>query len=154
MKALELKVPPVLVFLILAAAMYLLAEFDNGWLYMHIPLKSIWVLGLFLLSGYVGISGVLEFKRAKTTVDPTKPDKASCIVDSGIFSKTRNPMYVALFALLLSWGFWLEDGLAIALACLFVPYMNRFQIRPEERALEAMFGEDYRTYKVKVRRWI
>ncbi|GAL21032.1 putative protein-S-isoprenylcysteine methyltransferase [Vibrio maritimus] len=154
MNALELKVPPVLVFLILAAVMYLLATFDNGWLYMHIPLKSIWALGLFSLSGYVGISGVLEFKRAKTTVDPTKPDKASCIVDSGIFSKTRNPMYLALFALLLSWGFWLEDGLAIALAFLFLPYMNRFQIFPEERALEAQFGHDYREYKAKVRRWI
>ncbi|GMQ46345.1 methyltransferase family protein [Vibrio sp. 10N] len=154
MKALELKVPPVLVFLIIAALMYFIAWYDNGWLYTYIPLKTVWALGLFILSGIVGVSGVVEFRRAKTTVDPTKPNKASCVVDSGIFSKTRNPMYLALFTLLLSWGFWLEDGLALTLCWLFIPYMNRFQIKPEERILESMFGEDYRQYKAKVRRWI
>lgn len=154
MRALELKVPPVLVFMIIAVVMYLLARFDNGWFYTYIPLKSVWSLGLFLISGFVGVSGVIEFKRASTTVDPTKPHKASCIVDSGIFAKTRNPMYVALFALLLSWGFWLEDGLALALSWLFIPYMNRFQIYPEERALESAFGDAYLDYKAKVRRWL
>lgn len=154
MKALELKIPPVLLFILFAVSMYVLAAIDNGWLYMHIPLKSIWVTALFVFSGYMGISGVLEFKKAKTTVDPTKPTKASSVVDTGIFSKTRNPMYVALFILLLSWGFWLEDGLSLFLSMFFIPYMNRFQIKPEERALEKIFGDDYLSYKAKVRRWI
>ncbi|AYV20033.1 methyltransferase family protein [Vibrio mediterranei] len=154
MKALELKIPPVLLFILFAVSMYALAAIDNDWLYMHIPLKSIWVTALFVFSGYMGISGVLEFKKAKTTVDPTKPTKASSVVDTGIFSKTRNPMYVALFTLLLSWGFWLEDGLSLFLSMFFIPYMNRFQIKPEERALEKIFGDDYLSYKAKVRRWI
>lgn len=154
MKALELKIPPVLLFLIIAVCMYLIATIDNGWFYTYIPLRSVWSIGLFVVSGFVGISGVVEFRRAKTTVDPTKPDKASSVVDSGIFAKTRNPMYVALFLLLLSWGFWLEDGLALTFCWLFIPYMNRFQILPEERALEAAFGAAYLDYKAKVRRWV
>ncbi|MFC5077752.1 hypothetical protein VTH8203_02259 [Vibrio thalassae] len=154
MKALELKIPPVVLFILFAVAMYALASVDNGWVYMHIPLKIIWVAILFVFSGYVGVSGVIEFKKAKTTVDPTKPNKASTVVNSGIFSKTRNPMYVALFTLLLCWGFWLENGLSLMLSIFFIPYMTRFQIKPEERALERIFGDDYLTYKAKVRRWI
>ena len=154
MKALELKIPPVLVFILFAAIMNGLEKVDNGWLFMYIPLKIIWVSGLVIMSGYFGIAGVLEFRKAQTTVDPTKPEKASCIVDTGVFSITRNPMYVALFALLVAWGIWLEDGLSLFLCSLFVPYMTRFQIKPEEKVLESLFGDDYLVYKNKVSRWL
>ncbi|MFA0439143.1 hypothetical protein BCU70_06730 [Vibrio sp. 10N.286.49.C2] len=154
MKALELKIPPVAVFLVLAILMFAIHSVDSTWLFIYIPLKVIWVVLLVAASGYVGISGVYEFKRAKTTVDPTRPDKASQVVDSGIFSLTRNPMYVALYCLLLAWGIWLEDVLSLLTSVLFVLYINRFQIQPEERALTRMFGEQYLDYKARVRRWI
>jgi protein-S-isoprenylcysteine O-methyltransferase Ste14 len=102
----------------------------------------------------VGVSGVREFHKATTTVNPTTPDKASTVVDTGIFRQTRNPMYVALLLLLFAWGVWLEDIVALVFSWLFVAYMNQFQIKPEEQALERLFGEDYLDYKSKVRRWI
>ncbi|MCL9774862.1 methyltransferase family protein [Vibrio methylphosphonaticus] len=153
-KGLELKIPPVVVFVIFAAVMYGIHAVDSTWLFLYIPLKVVWIGLLVLISGYVGVSGVREFHRSSTTVDPTRPHKASKIVDSGVFSVTRNPMYVALYCLLLAWGIYLEDVLSLLLSVLFIVYMTRFQIRPEEEILEDKFGSEYRAYKAKVRRWI
>ncbi len=153
MKALELKIPPVAVFIIFAVIMYVIGKVQLG-IYTYIPGKALWVSALVIISVVVGFSGVREFHKATTTVNPTTPEKASTIVDTGIFRQTRNPMYVALLLLLFAWGVWLEDMVALVFSCLFVAYMNHFQIRPEERALERLFGEDYLDYKSKVRRWI
>jgi len=106
------------------------------------------------LSGVIGIAGVLAFRQAQTTVNPVKPESASTVVSNGIFAYTRNPMYLALLLLLLAYAIWLENMLAFVGCPLFVAYMNRFQIYPEERALEGLFGERYLVYKQKVRRWI
>ncbi len=108
----------------------------------------------FVLSGVVGITGVREFRKAKTTVNPVKPETASTVVASGIFAYSRNPMYLALLLLLLAYACWLQNAITFAFAPLFVLYMNRFQIEPEERALEKRFVSDYLQYKQKVRRWI
>ncbi|MGF1776269.1 methyltransferase family protein [Vibrio nomapromontoriensis] len=154
LKGLELKVPPVVVFVIFAVVMYGIHAVDSTWLFLYIPLKVAWIGLLVLVSGYLGVSGVREFHRSSTTVDPTRPHKASKIVDSGVFTVTRNPMYVALYCLLLAWGVYLEDVLGLLVSLLFIVYMTRFQIKPEERVLEEKFGAGYRDYKAKVRRWI
>ncbi|MCJ2377410.1 isoprenylcysteine carboxylmethyltransferase family protein [Vibrio sp. ZSDZ34] len=153
MKALELKIPPVAVFLLFAIIMYAMGRIQLG-IYTNIPGKLLWVSAFVIISVVVGFSGVREFHKATTTVNPTTPDKASTIVDTGIFRQTRNPMYVSLLLLLFAWGVWLEDIVALIFSWLFVAYMNQFQIKPEERALERLFGEDYLDYKSKVRRWI
>ena len=99
-------------------------------------------------------SGILAFRRAGTTVNPTKPETASAVVASGVYRFSRNPMYVGVLFLLAGWAVFLSH----ALACLFVPayvaYMNRFQIVPEERALLSKFGQDYVAYRRSVRRWL
>ncbi|HAS6347461.1 TPA: DUF1295 domain-containing protein [Vibrio vulnificus] len=152
MDKLELKVPPVAVFLLVMLVMYLIS--------MSLPSLTFTIVGyqwfagaLFAVSGVVGISGVLEFRRAKTTVNPIKPESASSVVSSGIFRYSRNPMYLALLLLLLAYALWLQNGLAFVGCPLFVIYMNRFQIRPEERALERLFGPTFLDYKSQVRRW-
>lgn len=152
MNTLELKVPPVAVFLIVKLLMY----FADAYL-PSLPLPSVakWGAGgLFVMSGIVGLSGVYAFRQARTTVNPTKPERASRVVCSGIFRMSRNPMYLALLLLILAYAVWLQNGVTLLAAALFVLYMNRFQILPEERALERIFGQDYLTYKQKVRRWI
>jgi protein-S-isoprenylcysteine O-methyltransferase Ste14 len=63
-------------------------------------------------------------------------------------------MYVGATLLLLAIGFFLDDGLALLPVPLFAAYLNYFQIVPEERALEQLFGDEYRDYKKHVRRWI
>ncbi|EOS8553168.1 isoprenylcysteine carboxylmethyltransferase family protein [Vibrio vulnificus] len=153
MDKLELKIPPVAVFLILILFMYLASEFFISWSFSLSG--RLWFAGvLFGLSGAIGMAGVLAFRQAQTTVNPVKPESASTVVSNGIFAYTRNPMYLALLLLLLAYAIWLENMLAFVGCSLFVAYMNRFQIHPEERALEGLFGERYLFYKQKVRRWI
>lgn len=153
MSRLELKVPPVALFLIFVVVMHqfsrMFPEVNVG-----LPFSAVVALLCFVISGVVGIAGVLAFRRAKTTVNPTKPENASSVVETGVFAYTRNPMYVALLILLIGLGYWLGNWASLLCPIVFILYMNRFQIQPEERVLESLFGNDYIAYKQRVRRWI
>jgi len=63
-------------------------------------------------------------------------------------------MYLGLCLLLVAWALFLSSPLAFLGPLLFILYMNRFQIAPEETALSAIFGEEFANYKANVRRWI
>ena len=154
MSKLELRVPPVIVVAICALAMWLIGrELAPG------PLSVPARLGLAATLAVVGVTlalaGIREFRAARTTVNPLQPEQAAAMVTSGVYRFTRNPMYLGMFCLLVAWAAWL-GRLAPFLAVLpaFVLYMNRFQILPEERALEQRFGAAFREYAARVRRWI
>ena len=100
------------------------------------------------------IAGLAHFLRAKTTINPLNPTAASALVVRGVYRFTRNPMYLGMALLLLAWSIYLGNVAALALLPAFVLYMNRFQIAPEERALEARFGAEYSRYCARVRRWL
>ncbi|ACY51885.1 putative protein-S-isoprenylcysteine methyltransferase [Vibrio antiquarius] len=121
---------------------------------ISVPFVEVVVGGLTLLSGYMGIAGVYEFHKVKTTVNPVKPDTASSVVRTGVFSFSRNPMYMALLLLIIAIGLWWQHLSVVLCSVVFVSYINRFQIKPEERVLERLFGEEYVDYKNHVRRWI
>jgi protein-S-isoprenylcysteine O-methyltransferase Ste14 len=55
---------------------------------------------------------------------------------------------------LLGWGIFLHNFYSLALTAVFVVYLNRFQILPEERALEQVFGMEFLEYRQQVRRWL
>jgi protein-S-isoprenylcysteine O-methyltransferase Ste14 len=76
------------------------------------------------------------------------------MVTSGVYGVSRNPMYVGFLLVLIGWAAFLSHALAFALLPLFVAYMNRFQIEPEERALSAKFGGQFQEYRRSVRRWV
>ena len=99
-------------------------------------------------------AGVLAFRRARTTVDPLHLDKSTAIVSTGIYRITRNPMYLGMLLAVVGWALFLANPVTLAGPVLFVLYMNRFQIRPEERALAERFGQPYRAYFSGVRRWL
>jgi protein-S-isoprenylcysteine O-methyltransferase Ste14 len=100
------------------------------------------------------VAGLLAFSRARTTTNPFRPAEASALVTGGIYRFTRNPMYLGLLLVLLAWAIYLASLAAVVVLPLFVGYMNRFQIGPEERALSALFGEEYAAYCGRVRRWL
>jgi protein-S-isoprenylcysteine O-methyltransferase Ste14 len=147
------RVPPVALFLIVGSLMWALGAWLPSWR-IALPGRAVIAVLLLLAAGAVGIAGVRAFSRARTTVDPLRPEKASALVTSGIYRRTRNPMYVALAIALLAWAAWLAHPLALLGVAAFVGWMNRFQIAHEERALRALFGSEFDRYCSEVRRWL
>ncbi len=153
MQGLELKIPPVAQTLLIAALMLALS-LSGFTLSIAIPGK-IWIAGIAGLAGsIISLLGVLAFWQVKTTVDPRIPTKASQLVNSGIYQLSRNPMYLGFLLALIGWAVYLSNATAFFLLPVFILYMNRFQIKPEERFMLEKFGSEYEIYKTKVRRWI
>ena len=113
------------------------------------------VISVVLVSaGFItGSSGVATFRRARTTVNPTRPH-ASSLVTWGVYAISRNPMYLGGLTMLLGFAIFLSNPLAFLFLPLYVLYLNRFQIAPEERVLTSLFGETYVAYQAHARRWL
>lgn len=153
MRALDLKVPPVAVGLIMALLMRL-TSWTAPQFHFSFPLQELIAAAFAVAGALISVAGVLSFRRAQTTVNPLTPASSSSLVTSGVYRFSRNPMYLGFLLMLLAWGSYLANALALVFAPLFVLYLNRFQIAPEERALKARFGPDFVNYAARVRRWL
>lgn len=150
---LELRVPPPLV----AGACALI-----GWsLARGLPFGALVVPGRIALAAALAavgfalaLSGVLAFRRARTTIHPLSPQASTQLVTSGVYARTRNPMYLGMALVLLAWSLWIAHAAGFAVTLLFVAFVTRFQIVPEERVLGERFGAAYAEYRRRVRRWI
>jgi protein-S-isoprenylcysteine O-methyltransferase Ste14 len=153
MRALELKVPPPVAGLVAAFLMWGIAR---AWPSFAIAFEARTALALAIAACGLALdlAAIASFLRAGTTINPMKPAAASSLVRRGVYRRTRNPMYLGLLLLLVAWAVFLGNPAGLALAAGFVLYLERFQIAPEERILEARFGADYREYASKVRRWL
>jgi protein-S-isoprenylcysteine O-methyltransferase Ste14 len=152
MSFLELLIPPPLVALLVGAAMWggtLLAPAVSGpW--FRLPLA----IAIAMAGLAVSTSGRLAFRNARTTANPLKPQAATSLVVTDIYKVTRNPMYVGLALVLVGWVVFLWSAWALLGPVVFVAYIARFQIAPEERVLAVLFGEEYLAYKSRVRPWL
>jgi len=150
---LELRIPPVALVIGVAVLMWLAGECAPE-LSVRFPFQRVvaWVLAF---SGMIiCILGVAAFKRAATTVNPTKPESSSSLVTAGIYRRTRNPMYLGFLLMLAGWAVARANIVAFLGLPAFVLYISHFQIKPEERALMSIFGDGFKTYCSGVRRWI
>ena len=100
------------------------------------------------------ILSINKFRQVGTTISPLKPNKTSSLINSGIYRYTRNPMYLGLLLMLFSIALFLKNFISFLIIPLFILFITKNQILPEEEALENIFGEEYKNYKKKVRRWI
>lgn len=153
MQFLELRVPPVPLAAVFAAVMYGLSLFAPG-AAVALPGRTRIAVALALLGVAIALAGVVAFRAHRTTVNPLTPSAASVVVSSGIYRFSRNPMYLGFLLALAGWVVYLSNVLAALLLPAFVAYMNRFQIKPEERALLAKFGSPFAQYMAAVRRWV
>ena len=107
---------------------------------------------LIVVGFLLGIAAFLEFRKARTTVDPH--GSVSSIITSGIYRFTRNPIYLGFLFMLI--GIPLNSGTywGIILVPVFIYFMNQLVIQHEEAYLEKKFGDIYTSYKSRVRRWL
>lgn len=152
MQWLEHKIPPPVVGLLCALGMWAAAPAPD---WGNLGLLR-WALGLVLAGTGLGLDvlGLLAFRRAKTTLSPLSPDKATRLVATGVYRVTRNPMYVGMALVLSGWAVLLAYWSAIAGPVVFLAFITRFQIVPEERFMAAKFGDDYTRFCQQVRRWL
>jgi protein-S-isoprenylcysteine O-methyltransferase Ste14 len=127
-----------LLVLVLIGAGYL----ADSWLPLPITQSiDLRLIGLLLViaSLLLALLALFYFLRAKTQVEPWQP--TTVILQSGIFAYSRNPIYLAFCIATLGSG-------------LLVYLLQRLVINREESYLEQKFGEDYLSYKRRVRRWL
>ena len=153
MKFLELRIPPPIVGLTIGAGMWAVAHLP---LLLPVPrlFRLLVAVLLFATGVAVALGGVASFRRARTTVNPLKPETTAALVATGVYSFTRNPMYLGMVLVLLAWAVLLASVWSLAGPALFALYITRYQIVPEERALAELFGESFAAYRRRVRRWI
>jgi len=149
----ELKIPPPLVALVLAFLMWLTPAVA-GLVQSPDPARMLCAVVLVCIGQSISIAGIVAFRRAKTTVNPIKARLASALVIRGVYRYTRNPMYLGILLTLLAWAVFLANPIAVLWVVVYVLYITRFQIIPEERVLASLFGAEYEAYKGRVRRWV
>ena len=150
---LELKIPPPVVAAVSAVMSWGLARAFPGLQFPYgisVPVAVVLALAGVFLAGW----GIAAFVRSRTTLNPHQPRRSTALVSSGPYRFTRNPMYVGNLLVLTGWVAFLASPLALLGPAAFVLYINRFQIAPEERELERLFGADYAAYTARVRRWL
>ena len=144
-------IPPPIVTLICGLAIY----YSRSLFSFEFPIYTnelsllcllIGVLMLFLAAGL--------FRKHQTTVNPLKPETASHLVTSGVFSLSRNPMYLGMLLILIALSMKFNPMGGILICSLFIGFITKFQIIPEETAMEKLFNNDYKAYRTKTRRWI
>jgi protein-S-isoprenylcysteine O-methyltransferase Ste14 len=153
MRFLELRIPPPIVGLIVAGGMWTIAHLLP---ILQVPplVRPAVAVVLGTLGVAVALGGVVSFRRAHTTVNPLKPETSAALVSTGVYSFTRNPMYLGMVLVLFAWAVFLSSLWSLLGPALFALYITRFQIVPEERVLDGLFGASFAAYKQRVRRWL
>jgi protein-S-isoprenylcysteine O-methyltransferase Ste14 len=150
---LELKVPPDVVWLLVAGMMWIASEVTPG---VAIPMAL--RVGIALVLAGVGVGLIVDARialdRARTTWSPRAPGRTTRLITSGIYRFSRNPIYLGMLLVMIGWAVALTSPVALVLSAAFALYIDRFQIRPEERTLSALLGQDYQDYAERVRRWV
>lgn len=148
---LSLKIPPPVYLLAGGTLIYLASRRPDRaprprWRWLGLPLVA---LGLAL-----DIHSLLAFKRRQTTPNPFRPEKATQLVSEGAYRFTRNPMYLGMALILSGWSLLRASLSGLAVVPAFIWTLTQVQIMPEEKRLAQNFGEPYRAYLKRVRRWL
>ena len=146
-------IPPPIVMVCLAALAYALTRVLPQWRWDW-PDAAMFGVVVACFGIAVNVSPKFAFRRARTTVNPLRPDAVSQLVTDGPYRITRNPMYVGHALMLTGWGIALAHPLGLCAVAAYVMWIDRLQIPPEEAALAARFPHDFADYARRVRRWL
>jgi protein-S-isoprenylcysteine O-methyltransferase Ste14 len=153
MSRLELRIPLDLVWLVAAGLTWLIATVTPR---LHLSLAWRGPAAAALISAGVVliVASRAALARADTTFSPVAPARSSSLVTTGVYRFTRNPMYLGMTLALVALAVLLASPEALVVSLAFVAYIDRFQVRPEERVLRVLFGTDCDAYRARVRRWV
>jgi protein-S-isoprenylcysteine O-methyltransferase Ste14 len=140
--------------LILGATIVLGLVLNFFWPVKFLPRALAVPFGILIVVSAVaiGVMPVQEMRAANTPLDVRKP--STRIVTSGVFQKSRNPIYLGMVLLCAGIAFLVDSLWLLVAVPLLAGVLQKGVIEPEEAYLERHFGEDYLRYKAKVRRWI
>lgn len=142
-------VPPPVIALGLAGVQHVLAPKEGAGRLRKVAAAA-------LAAGSVGLAGAAaaRFRAAQTTVHPLHPEKATSLVTDGPYRRTRNPMYVGMAGALTAHAIGRGGVLTWLPVAGFVYAIDEWQIQPEERAMEKLFGEQWDDYALRTKRWL
>ena len=144
--------PPLLLAGAVAGAMLLDSVFPLGWPGLNdAPARTVG-LGIGIAGIFIIFWSAYHLYRARTTILPHK--SATVLVTSGPFSRFRNPIYLGDVMVLLGAGELTQNIWFVAMAICFAVIVTYLAILPEERHLLERFGNEYKAYKARSRRWI
>jgi protein-S-isoprenylcysteine O-methyltransferase Ste14 len=150
---LELKIPPDVVWVLVAGLMWFVSV-RTPRVGLPAPIRIGAAVALTVAGVWMMVSARASLERANTTWRPMTPEDSSSLVTSGVYGFTRNPIYFGMLLVMLGLAVALASIWALITSAIFVVYIDRFQIVPEERALSATIGQEYLDYLASVRRWI
>lgn len=153
MRWLETRIPPPLVMLACAMAGLAASRWGSPWT-GSAAVPALVTAAVMATGVALNLLPKLTFRRAGTTVNPLRPQAASALVTHGVYRHTRNPMYLGQALVLLGAMLYLQDLRALLALPLFVAYITRFQILPEERVLSARFPGEFAAFCRRVPRWL
>jgi protein-S-isoprenylcysteine O-methyltransferase Ste14 len=143
-------VPPPLLYAVPLAAGLLIQH------WRHLPIVPGWAavpLGVAcVFLGLVGFPAVLAFHKARTSPNPFRP--SSALVTTGPFRFSRNPMYVGITLLYVGVAIWVNTVWPLLFLPVILVAMHYGVIVREEAYLVRIFGDEYRQYARRVRRWL
>ncbi len=153
-KGAAVKFPPLLIFLFLLVAAYGLQHFwpiSIGGSSGSLGLKYIGG-GVVMLGIGIVIFAAQSFNRAETNIEPWKPTIK--IISTGIYQYSRNPIYTGFCLISIGIGIFLNSFWILISFIPLAILVYYAAIKKEEMYLEKKFGEEYISYKNKVRRWL
>jgi len=149
MKATKI-MPPTWMLVAIIAMLILNFTFPIAWI-----VPTVWnLIGIvFLVSGMtLNLIADNSFKQAETTVKPYQ--ESSCLVTSGAYKISRNPMYLGMVLILTGIALLLRSLSPFLMIIPFAVLIDQIYIRAEEQMLTEKFGAKWQTYKAKTRRWL
>jgi protein-S-isoprenylcysteine O-methyltransferase Ste14 len=145
--------PPVVMLLFIAVGWALNRFLPLGPWSASPPFESALIGGIIMASAVaIAVSAFRQMWRAQTTIHPG--GKASALVFTGVYTRTRNPMYLSLTFFTLGLGIATANPWMVMLAPALLLYLQERVVKREEAYLKERFGAEYADYMRKVRRWL
>lgn len=149
---LALKVSPPLLFLISLSGLLFTSDCltisftANLWQWLA-------ATALIAVGTVISLWAIIIMKKTKTCISPYLPEQSNTLITGGIFSYSRNPMYLSLLIFLLAATVFVGSFSGLIWATAFVVLATELQIKPEEMVLRQNFP-NYKEYAKRVRRWL